>query len=82
MEASFQFRPRAPTNFNNTVAYLIYMAATETVLSIAAMAIAAYLGIKILKNILVTAIMIVILAAILYYLGYIPPIFGAIPKII
>lgn len=57
------------------------MAATETVLSVAAMAIAAYLGIKIIKNLIVTAIMIIALLAILYYLGYIPPIFGPVPKL-
>ena len=58
------------------------MAVTETVLSLAAVIIAIYLGIKIVKNLIVTAIMVVALIIILYYLGYIPPIFGAIPKII
>ena len=51
------------------------MAVTESILSVALVVIAIYLGLKIVKNLVVTAVMIVVLVAILWYLGYIPNIF-------
>jgi hypothetical protein len=57
------------------------MAVTENILSVALVVIAIYLGIKIIKNILVTVVMVAALVVILYYLGYIPQVFGAVPKL-
>jgi hypothetical protein len=48
------------------------MALPETLLSIIGIIIVIYLGLKIIKNIIVTVIMIAVVAGILWYLGFLP----------
>ena len=57
------------------------MAALENLVSLVLIAAAIYLGLKIIKNMIATAIMIIALIVILYLLGFIPPFLGPPPKL-
>ncbi len=46
------------------------MAATETLISLVVLAISVYLGLKIIKNVIYTIILVLLLAAVLWFSGY------------
>ncbi len=54
---------------------MIIMGLVEIGLSLVGIVIVVYLGLKIVKNIIVTAIMIAIVVGILWYFGFLPKFF-------